>query len=403
MRRHPSIGILAAVAASLTLAVCADGELPRPSGERIVIGDTTIVPAGDPVWGDIVELVEEMSFGVLEGEPEYEFGAFLELAVDASNGVYVFDGQVPALRYYDASGVYVRTLGRGGSGPGEYGDAALGLTVRQGDGRVVLRDARNARLNVYDVDGSPHASWPVAGGLFTARAMTRDTADHLYLKVLTGPIVQGQDWPIGLLQLDAEGQIVDTLSPPILAENPPPGEGPFDPARIWEFSPLGGFWVGVTDQYVLEHRRPDGTVLRVTRDLEPIPLQPEERSEWLARSEWQARANGQEVPSIPNRKPLYRSMIAGEDGRLWVRLFAEAEKTEDPGSSAPRGGDGPPPRTWREPGVYDVFESDGVYLGQVRLPPGASLSVRRGDHVWGVRRDDVGTPSVVRFRIVAGG
>jgi hypothetical protein len=403
MRRHPAIGISVCLAAALTLAACTDGGPPRSAGERIVIGDTTIVVAGDPVWGGAVELVEEVSFGVLEGEPEYEFGAFLELAVDAANGVYVFDGQVPALRYYDASGVYVRTLGRGGSGPGEYGDAALGLTVRQSDGRVVLRDARNARLNLYNPDGSHHASWPVVSGLFTARGMSRDTADHLYLKVLTGPIVQGEEWPIGLLHLDTQGQIVDTLRPPILAGNPPPGEGPFDPARIWEFSPLGGFWIGVTDQYVLEHRRPDGTVLRVTRDLEPTPLQPEERSEWIARTEWLARANGQEVPSIPAEKPLFRSMIAGEDGRLWVRLFAEAEKDRDPGGSATREGDGPSPRTWREPIVYDVFEPDGTYLAQLRLPPGASLSVHRGEHVWGVRRDELGTSSVVRFRIVAGG
>jgi len=144
-------------------------------------------------------------------------------------------------------------------------------------------------------------------------------------------------------------------------------------------------------------------VLRVTRDLEPIPLQPDERSEWLARSEWMARAGSQAVPSIPAEKPLYRAMIAGEDGRLWVRLFAQAEKEEDSGVAAPPGRDGPPPRTWWEPLVYDVFEPDGTYLGQIRPPPGTALSVRRGEHVWGVRRDELGTPSVVRFRIVAGG
>ena len=402
-KRPPRIGILPSLAVALTLAACMDGEPPRSAGERIVIGDTTIVVAGDPVWGDAVELVEEVSFGVLEGEPEYEFGAFLQLAVDAADGVYVFDGQVPALRYYDASGVYVRTLGGGGSGPGEYGGDIMGLTVRAGDGRVVLRDVRNARLNLYNPDGSHYASWPVASGLFTARAMTRDTADHLYLKILTGPIVQGEDWPIGLLHLDAEGQIVDTLSPPTLPGQPPVASGPFDPSPIWEFSPLGGFWVGVSDAYVLEHRRPDGTVLRVIRDVEPVPLRPEERSEWIARSEWQARTNGLEVPSIPAEKPLFRSIIAGEDGRLWVRLFAEAEKDGSSAGVAAHGSDEPPARTWQEPEIYDVFESDGTYLAQVRLPRGTSLSVHLGEHVWGVRQDELGAVSVVRFRIVPEG
>lgn len=403
MRRPPSIRFHTCLSLALTLAACTDGEPPRSAGERIVIGDTTIVVAGDPVWGDAVELVEEVSFGVLEGEPEYEFGAFLQLAVDAANGVYVFDGQVPVFRYYDASGVYVRTLGRGGSGPGEYGGDIMGPTVRARDGRVVVRDLRNARLTLYNPDGSHHASWPVASDLFTLRGMSRDKADHLYLKVTTAPIVQGGDISLGLLHLDSEGQVIDTLSPPTLPGAPPVARGPFDPSPIWEFSPLGGFWVGVSDAYLLEYRRPDGTVLRVMRDVEPVPLRPEERSEWVAFTEWLARDSGQEAPSVPAEKPLFRAMIAGEDGRLWVRLFAEAEKEEGSEGATPPGSDELPPRTWREPVVYDVFEPDGTYLGQVRLPLGTSLSVLQGGHVWGVRQDELGAVSVVRFRIVPGG
>ncbi len=51
------------------------------------------------VCGDPAATREFTRIGVLEGAPEYQFGNNLDLAVDAEGGVYVFDGQVPALRY----------------------------------------------------------------------------------------------------------------------------------------------------------------------------------------------------------------------------------------------------------------------------------------------------------------
>jgi hypothetical protein len=83
--------------------------------ERTIVGDTTIVRTlAGSVWGDSVSVVEELRIGVLEGPEEYQFAGLLDLAVDATGGTYVFDSQIPALRYYDAQGTYVRTLGRGG-------------------------------------------------------------------------------------------------------------------------------------------------------------------------------------------------------------------------------------------------------------------------------------------------
>jgi hypothetical protein len=72
---------------------------------RTVVGDTTIVRTlGGGVWGDSVRLVEEVAIGALDGAEEYLFGRVGDLAVDADGGIYVFDGQVPALRYYDSNG-----------------------------------------------------------------------------------------------------------------------------------------------------------------------------------------------------------------------------------------------------------------------------------------------------------
>ena len=59
-------------------------------------------------------------------------------------------------------------------------------------------------------------------------------------------------------------------------------------------------------------------------------------------------------------------------------------------------------RDWREPIVFDVFEPDGRYLGQVSAPPGfrtQPLPSIRGNTVWAAVSDRGGVPDVVRFEI----
>jgi hypothetical protein len=220
------------------------------------------------VWGDSVGLAEELSIGTLNGPPEYEFGQVQDVAVDANGGVYVFDGQVPALRYVDAAGRLVRTLGGKGLAPGEYTDASLGVVIRHRDGRVVMRDPRNARLNLYDPDGSPLPPMLVTSGLFTQQATTLDTADHLYLRIMTGRPERNKPWPIALLHLDDQGRIVDTVVPPVLADEPLESGGTmFARVKHWAFSQLGGFVVALSDRYRIEHFRADGSVLRIERDV----------------------------------------------------------------------------------------------------------------------------------------
>ena len=58
-------------------------------------------------------------------------------------------------------------------------------------------------------------------------------------------------------------------------------------------------------------------------------------------------------PPIPEHKPFYRELLAGLDGRIWVRLWTEGHPVEnedhdpeDPYSM---------PVIWEEPMRYDVF------------------------------------------------
>ena len=369
--------------------------------ERTTLGDTTFVRVvSGSVWGSQILAVEEMSIGALDGPDEFTFGFISQMLPDASGGLYLFDGNAPALRYYDADGRFVRKVGGEGAGPGEYQDAVLGLAFR-GDGRLAMWDARNGRLNVYNPDGSYADAWPVASGLFTSQAMTIDTLDDIYLKILLGRPQENEPWPIGLLHLDPEGVIVDTIPPPTIDGEPTKvADGRFLPGKRWTLSRYGQMIIGVSDDYRFEIRNPDGTIVRVEKEWTPVPLGSEEKREWQAFLDWRWERQRQfitaDLKPIPDQKPAYQGFFPGLDGTIWVRLHVPAEKRDVPAEPGP---DDPPAITWAEPQVFDAFEADGTYLGQVRIPPRTSISVFSRTDLWGVRRGDLDEQYAVRLRV----
>jgi hypothetical protein len=391
---------LTSILAAVLCAACASDDARKTGtwqADRDTVGDTVVIrTTSGSVWSDSVAVVEELSIGELEGDPNYMFSHIQALATDARGGIYVFDG---ALRYYDANGRYVRTLGRGGAGPGEHGDAAMGLGVRR-DQQVVLWDIRNARLNVYDSAGASVAHWPVASGLYTGNAFQIDTADHMYLKILVGRPEPNKPWPIGYMHLDANGAVVDTIHAPEIAGVPAGGTGTFLPAVTWTMGPLGDVVVGNSTTYMFEVRRRDGRVVRVEKAFEPVPVLPEEKAEHEAQNDWFRKTQGQymtsSIPPVPNVKAAYKDLVTARDGRIWVTPYMRAVKRDFPAEAG--GPNRPPPMTWVEPSEFDVFETDGTYLGRLRMP-NVEPNVMADDVVWGVRYGDLDEQYVVRLRI----
>ena len=140
---------------ALAVAVVACGTGSPSDGWQAVrdtVGDTVVVrTVAGSIWGDTARLVAELRIGSLDGADEYVLGD--PVSLEGGNGaVYVVDGQVPVVRAYHAeTGEHLRDIGREGSGPGEYG-APDGVAVLP-DGRVLVRDPRNARINVYSPRG----------------------------------------------------------------------------------------------------------------------------------------------------------------------------------------------------------------------------------------------------------
>jgi hypothetical protein len=180
---------------------------------------------------------------------------------------------------------------------------------------------------------------------------------------------------------------------------------PFSPTAEWAFSPLGYMITAVSIRYAIDERRPNGSIFRIERRFEPIPVQAGERRDAERRAtramrDYQPgwRWNG---PPIPETKPPFSELFIGLDGRIWVmvaqpgeRIPAEEIGPVDPAASLPE--------QWREPVAFDVFEPDGTFLGRVRAPEGLEIFPRpvfRGEEVWAVVRDELDVAYVVRLRV----
>lgn len=413
------------VAALLLLAACEAGDAPGAAVvvERDTVGDTLIVRTlSGSAWGRPLRLEPDVRIGTFEGDEAYMFGSIQSLAAGPDGSIYVMDGQVPALRKYDASGRYVGTFGRAGGGPGEYQRPDGGLAVLA-DGRVVLRDPGNARLQVYSADGEPLDAWRIRGGFNTSNPLVVDTGGRVYTQVLLDPTAAVTEWRSGMVAHDPlTGEPGDTLPGPAWNHQAPrlvatsaDGAGtsvnsvPFSPAPHWALSPLGHMVGGVSTRYAVDQYLPDGAVVRIERVHEPTRVQDGERANQEERTRWSMRQtqpdwrwNG---PAIPGVKPAYRRIYVARDGRIWVLLHQPGEPLPPEMIEEPREPDGRPPLRWREPVVFDVFESDGTYLGEVRAPDDFSLSptpVFDGDQVLAVVRDELDVQYVVRFRMADG-
>lgn len=412
----PQIVGLVTLAVALLIACGNDPGSSDATLDTVVdtIGDTTVVRTlSGSVWGAAASLVPEVTIGELDGPEEYLFGEIGAIAVNNDGTVYVLDRQAQHVRVYDARGVYLATLGRRGQGPGEFSRAeAIALLP---DGRLVVRDPDNQRVAVFGPGAGEMDEWSYAASTYTLSPLYTDVRGRTFL--LAGDLARVRELVMQIIVVGPDGTPLDTLAQPSADYERPflraeaPGLSmsfavPFTPRFHWTVHPSGHFITGLSSDYRIDLARDDG-VLRIERSQDPVPTS---NAEWAYQRERVVRNIRRSLPgwdwdgpAIPDHKPYFQELLAGRDGRIWVRLSTEGRPVDnvdhdpdDPGS---------PPVTWEEETRYDVFEPDGTYLGVVVAPDEFSsfpAPVLDGDHVWAVTADELGVERVVRYRIDTG-
>jgi hypothetical protein len=398
--------------------------------ERRVSGDTTIVrTVGTEPASATRKLQPVLTFGRFDGPPEYVFGRITGLNTGHDGSIWVFDAQVPALRQFDTTGRYIKTIGRGGEGPGEYGSlvslafprdgGAIVLSFPSGGASLALQRTHNA-IQTLSASGALVSSFAIpsvprrrsAGppiSVSSSGTLVVDTADALYVSTTVGamPASAGtpQSRPIdAMIRYLPNGTARDTILVPALGLVPVDfsGTGPYMPRECWAFTRLGHLLVGRTDRYQIHIVTGRDRIVRVERDIPRIRIGDAERQSL-------SPASGTYVP--PREKPYFSVLRTDHDGRVWVKLHTPSEQVPASELAAARaaatgrGGRAaaqPANRAvFRESGnIHEVFGPDGRYLGRVDLPEFNYPPAIRGNTVWMQKADTAGVPVVVKYRIV---
>lgn len=376
------------------LASCGDTPSSNWTGtvDTLPDGAVRVASPATGLWTDTTRwrLEEDLRLGSVESSGAEQFGEITDLAVDAFGRIWVAEGQAQEIRVFGPDGSWVRTVGREGQGPGEFlGPDAL----RWGpEGRLWVVDQGNARVSVFDTAGNYLSGYvrPVtSGGMPWPGEIMEDGTIVDLTVVSTDDALTSR-----LVRWDTSGAVLDTLPLPsferrlwvaerenAMAQTPVP----YTPSLSWELQPNGVLWFGTGESYRLVARQLEGgdTIRVVERAYDPVPVTAAEKDSAMTGLDWLRQQGGRpDRDDIPDERPAFRNLFVDDIGRLWVRPSVAADSL----------------RMRR----FDVFDSDGRYLGPVDSPVMLRTNPRmvfRDGRLYGVTVDKLNVPYVVRLRI----
>jgi hypothetical protein len=352
-------------------------------------------------------MTRDLRIGSLDSR-NYALSEVSSLVVGRDGRMYVGQTQERAIRVFDRNGVFVRTVGRQGAGPGEFQN--IGQMGWRSD-TLWVGDPSSRRVSLLSSDGrflgSVSAQGPLVSG--ASRHSTPDLmlADGAFLSNPL-PNFEVSVPMMPLLRMDRRGNVLDTIGRVDVA-----GHGRMRPRGSGTFYfripvPLNSLYAVAPDgrSVVVVHRRPlsdgpgddffhvqrlglRGDTIFSRRYRYPKVTVPAEVADsarqWMAGilvrvggySASEAASVARDSMPIPRFQVPVSQLVVGMDGTIWLR----------------REGFG------REQAQWLVLSSSGEIEGYVAAPSGLRILQVRREMVWGTEVDEFDVPYVLRYRV----
>ena len=380
-----------------------EGTITDSAGVMVVHNTAT------PIWrsGDEWTVTEDLKIGSVAGDPEYQFGQIIPLSsidVDSHGNIYVMDLQAREARVFDANGVYLRTLGGPGEGPGEFSQQAAFIFIDDED-RILVPDLGLQRVSMFTPEGEPSGSFPIQIQAGVPARWKVDAGGRIMAQLRGLPVEGMASLEEGdpIVVYDTTGFVVDTVA--LL----PKGQTIeslteeefsmvlFAPEPVWDLNGGGSIYYGMSDQYRILVNDPDGALTRViTREVANKPVEESDRTAILRTMREQYVQFGVPPAQIEfimqgvgfaDNYPVFGQIFLGPGESLWVQRVRSAK---DLAEGAEEGFEFDPQEIASP--EWEVFDREGRYLGVVTLPDRFSPVLVDGDHLYGVWARRVGCP-----------
>ncbi len=365
------------------------------AGVRIVLS-TSAAWGPEPAHLDSVPLVQIASAD--SGPNQFAF---------VFQGVLLPDGRMAVVeqaanevRVFSANGTHLQTLGGRGGGPGEF-ESLSGLFPYTNDSLLTFDQMlRRATVLLLNGDAVRVVPSPIAKNLTT---FGRLNGAQLLLHNLGGSyrpgVPPGLQWDttdiVRFDVADGSAQVIARLPSRLQFVEPDGNAGQIAPPQsaVYASSERGFYWA-TSERYDIRFYSGSGALQQILRrPVEPTPVTPDMTEQWIEANLKPVRRDQGEAAVDARRQqlaagergthvPLFQEAFVDRDQRLWV------------GASSWPGLSFSPPPSW------SLFDADGVWLGDLVVPPGFRPLDSRGDRVLGVWADEDDVPHVQVRRLV---
>ena len=363
-----------------TVAISGPPEEALISTEDTLIGKVSDLVLAEAVW--TVNETPAMSIGGEGSGPASDL-FYVRGAVRLEDGRIVVADWAQRLLVFDAEGTHLRTLGREGSGPGEFG--AILWMQRLPNDTLLVFDAYNARrLSYFTVDGG-FARSIVASRQMLVGALADGTLVASIDLPSSIPSIGPNElwigpWQLELSRLDVDGSVLNSLGvfpggdrmvvPGVGTMQLRDSNSPVRSTKILAGSRL--IYVATGDRFEVQVFSPEGgNPELIRRDYELVRLTRDGLIEYFAGTRFGDRIPWNSIrenwPEDQTR-PAITSLQLDAEGNLWVE---EGRIDYD------------------SPGIWHVVGPSGRYLATATMPSRFRPFDIGAESVLGVWRDDL--------------